>query len=138
MGGSEGIINALVRGLTRHGGRLALRSHVDRVVVENGRAAGVLLRPRGSGGGGGNANDLNAGSAGAAAAAGAPREFVRARRGVISNASVWDTAKLLPPGAVPAEFLRTSTATPMTGSFLHLHLGIDAEGLPQDLDCHHL
>jgi phytoene dehydrogenase-like protein len=27
-------------------------------------------------------------------------------------------------------------ATPMTPSFLHLHLGIDATGLPPDLECH--
>jgi hypothetical protein len=25
-----------------------------------------------------------------------------------------------------------------TNSFLHLHLGIDATGLPEDLECHHL
>jgi hypothetical protein len=29
-------------------------------------------------------------------------------------------------------------AAVQVGSFMHLHLGIDATGLPADLDCHHL
>jgi phytoene dehydrogenase-like protein len=119
MGGSEAIISALQRGLEKHGGRLLLRSHVEQVAVEGGRAAGVVLRARGGGGDG-------------------RREVVRARKGVISNASVWDTARLLPEGSVPKEWRARSVATPQTGSFVHLHLGIDASGLPADLDCHHL
>jgi phytoene dehydrogenase-like protein len=133
MGGSEGIVSALVRGLEKHGGRLLLRSHVDSVVVEGGRAAGALLRPR--------AGATTSGSDSDAEGPPAPpprREVVRARMGVISNASVWDTARLLPPGAVPAEWRARSEATPQTGSFMHLHLGIDAAGLPDDLECHHL
>lgn len=29
-------------------------------------------------------------------------------------------------------------ATPRTGSFMHLHLGIDAAGLPANIDAHQL
>jgi hypothetical protein len=41
-------------------------------------------------------------------------------------------------GAVPEAFRSEGMDTPRTGSFMHLHLGIDATGLPQDLDIHHL
>lgn len=65
-------------GIEKHGGRVLLRSHVEQVLVEGGRAAGVRLR--GSGGGSGRP------------------EVVRARRAVVTNASVWDTMRLLPEG----------------------------------------
>lgn len=65
-------------------------------------------------------------------------ETIRARKAVISNASVWDTLSLLPAGIAPPEWAARSAATPTTGSFVHLHLGIDAQGLPDDLECHHL
>ena len=42
--GTEAIVDALVRGLQKFGGRLALNSHVEKVIVENGRATGVKLR----------------------------------------------------------------------------------------------
>lgn len=58
---------------------MLLKTHVEEVLVEGGRAAGVRLRGRGPGGGG---------------------RTVRARRAVVSNASVWDTAKLIPEGAL--------------------------------------
>ena len=50
-------------------------------------------------------------------------EVIRASGAVVSNASVWDTQKLLPQGAAPAKWQQESMATPMTGSFMHLHLG---------------
>lgn len=75
VGGSGAIIQALVRGLEKNGGRLELRAHVEEVLVEGSgerkRAAGVRLRDG---------------------------SVVRARRAVISNATVWDTAPLLPEG----------------------------------------
>jgi phytoene dehydrogenase-like protein len=51
---------------------------------------------------------------------------------------VWDTQRLLPAGALPASYRTQALATPECDSFLHLHLGIDATGLPADLDCHHV
>ena len=63
------------RGVTkRKDGKVLLNSHVERVLVEDGRAVGVMLR------GGGT---------------------IRATKAVVSNASVWDTMKLLPEAAVP-------------------------------------
>ena len=48
MGGSAAIVDALVRGIEKNGGRVLLRSHVDSILVEGGRAAGVRLKARGS------------------------------------------------------------------------------------------
>ena len=179
-------------GIEKHGGRVLLRTHVEEVVVEGGRAAGVRLRSR---------------------AAGGTAPVIRARKAVVSNASVWDTLRLLPEGglarrgaacaagqlclcqplrclalpclplaapaaarprhgcsvtyrcacptslspathppdcplspspasprtgAVPQAYRQEGQATPRTGSFVHLHLGIDAAGLPPNLDIHHL
>jgi phytoene dehydrogenase-like protein len=56
----------------------------------------------------------------------------------VSNASVWDTLKLLPQESVPQQFREQRQATPECESFMHLHLGIDASGLPADLPCHHI
>lgn len=53
-----------VRGIEKLGGRVELRSHVEEIVVDEGRAVGVRLR---SG------------------------EVVRARKAVVSNASIWNT-----------------------------------------------
>jgi hypothetical protein len=42
-------------------------------------------------------------------------EFIRAKCGVISNASVWDTQKLLPAGAGTSEWREASRNTPQVG-----------------------
>ncbi|WP_066377539.1 phytoene desaturase family protein [Anabaena sp. CA = ATCC 33047] len=111
VGGSGALVNALVQGLEKHGGKLILGSHVEQILVEGKRAVGVKLR-----------NGVE----------------IRARRAVVSNASVWDTLKLLPEGAVPAKFRSQRQAIPECDSFMHLHLGIDAQGLPADLACHYI
>jgi phytoene dehydrogenase-like protein len=111
VGGSGALVDALVRGLDRHGGELMLNAHVEQVLVEGKRAVGVRLR-------GG--------------------KQIQARRAVVSNASIWDTLDLLPEGAVPKRFRDKRQATPECDSFMHLHLGIDAEGLRSDLACHYI
>jgi phytoene dehydrogenase-like protein len=114
IGGGRAWIDALLRGIKRRGGRVQLRCPVEQVIVEGGRAAGVRL----AGG----------------------RGTVRARRAVVSSASVWDTAaRLLPPGALPASDTKKAAATPECGSFIHLHLGFDATGLDlASTGIHHL
>ena len=52
------------RGLKKNGGRILLNAHVEGIEMERGRATGVRLR-------------------------GGAR--IRARRAVVSNASMWDT-----------------------------------------------
>ncbi|HAZ47106.1 MAG TPA: carotene isomerase, partial [Cyanobacteria bacterium UBA11371] len=69
IGGSGALVDALVRGLNKYGGQLILNAHVEQVLVENNQAVGVRLR---------NGKEI------------------RAKKAVISNASVWDTLKLLP------------------------------------------
>jgi len=109
VGGSAGLVNALVRGLEKYGGQLWLKSHVERILMEGGRAIAVQLQNG---------------------------ETIKARRAVVSNASVWDTLKLLPTEHLPQRFVEQRQQTPPCDSFMHLHLGIDGTGLPADLPCH--
>ncbi len=111
IGGSGAIVDALVRGLEKYGGKLMLGAHVEEILVESDRATGVRLR-------GG--------------------KEIRARRAVVSNVSVWDTLKLLPETALPKSFREQRASTPECDSFMHLHLGIDAQGLRSDLACHYI
>uniref|UniRef100_A0A0G4GWP1 Amine oxidase domain-containing protein n=2 Tax=Chromera velia TaxID=505693 RepID=A0A0G4GWP1_9ALVE len=110
IGGGGAVIDALVKGIEGFGGRVALRSHVEEILVEDGRAVGVRLR-------GG--------------------KVVRARKAVVTNASVWDTLKLLPEGALETAEREKLASTKPTESFMHIHACIDKTGLPEDLDIHH-
>ncbi|GAB2229693.1 hypothetical protein Drorol1_Dr00013944 [Drosera rotundifolia] len=109
--GTGAIVDALVRGLQKYGGRLALRSHVEKIVIENGRAVGVQLRNG---------------------------QVVRVKKAVVSNASMWDTIDLLPKEAVPKAYQDRTMSTPQCESFMHLHLGFDAELVPENLGIHHI
>ncbi|MFN8538650.1 MAG: NAD(P)/FAD-dependent oxidoreductase [Thermomicrobiales bacterium] len=42
-GGMQAMVNALVEGIERHGGEVLLRSSVRRVMVQDGRATGIIL-----------------------------------------------------------------------------------------------
>ncbi|MGF1524534.1 MAG: phytoene desaturase family protein [Leptolyngbyaceae cyanobacterium] len=110
VGGSEALVSALVRGLQRWGGELRLGTHVEQILVQQGRAIGVKLR----------------------------RGDTLYAPVVISNATVWDTyTRLLDPQDLPADFREQALATPTVHSFMHLHLGIDGAGL-DDLAVHHV
>ena len=113
VGGSGAVVDALARGLTKHGGSLQTNAHVKEILIESGRATGVRLRDG---------------------------SVVRAKRAVISNATVWDTASLLPEGPERVAFNAgiAEDGTRECASFMHLHLGLDAEGLPDDLEMHHI
>ncbi|KAI8024955.1 hypothetical protein LOK49_LG02G02790 [Camellia lanceoleosa] len=74
--GTGAVVDALVCGLQKFGGRISFKSHVENIVVENGRAVG----------------------------------------------SFQDRIKM----------------TPQCESFMHLHLGFDAEGISEDLKIHHI
>lgn len=43
-GGTEALVDALVRGVEGKGGKVMLGTHVEEVVVEDGKACGVRLR----------------------------------------------------------------------------------------------
>lgn len=110
QGGGGALIGALVRGLKRHGGQLRLNAPVQQILVKHQRAVGVQLQTG---------------------------EQLTARHAVVSNASSWDTLKLLPETAL-STFPQKRQHLPACPSFMHLHLGIDATGLPPDLECHYL
>lgn len=110
VGGSGAIVEALVRGLERWGGVLRLGTHVEQILITNGRASGVRLR-------GG--------------------EILHAAT-IISNATIWDTySHLLHPQDLPPDYRQTALETGPIASFMHLHLGIRAEGL-EGLTGHHV
>jgi len=57
---------------------------------------------------------------------------------VISNATIWDTYNhLLRPDDLPVAYRQKSLETPAVESFMHLHLGIKADGL-ENLTGHHV
>ncbi len=111
-GGVGKIANTLVKVTEETGGKVHLRAPVRKIVVEKGKALGILLE---SG------------------------EFVRCRRGVLCNAPIWALDQLLEGGLPPQSQDSDSASgrngakdTPMTKSFLHLHLGLDTTGLDID------
>lgn len=137
-------LNAILhrRGLRKYGGKIQLKSHVQEILLEGGRATGVRLR---------NGKTIRATKVGALSKAirdGCLVSSCRALRkctsnavqwhhvicnlpeqAVVSNASMWDTLKLLPPGAVPDSYRQQVEQTPANRSFMHLHLGFDAAGI---------
>ncbi len=109
-GGSASIVQALVKGLEKWGGELRLRTHVEKILVESGQVTGVRLR---------NGETLKAPI-------------------VISNATVWDTyRKLLSSHHLPPAYRKEALELPRLNSFMHLYLGIRAQGL-EDLRGHHV
>lgn len=116
VGGSGAIVDALVRGLKRWGGELRLNAHVEQILVEAGTAVGVRLRQG---------------------------EILKAPV-VISNATIWDTfvgsngrLPLVRPDDLPQSYRKSALEIPAVDSFMHLHLGIRAEGL-EGLTGHHV
>jgi phytoene dehydrogenase-like protein len=117
-GGSGSIADALVRGVKKFGGDVCVNCHVDEIIVENNRAVGVKL---------------------------ANGKEVRARQAVVSNADPYVTNKLLAKARQDGSLhqkaidymnslINTDESTggiPNLKSFIHIHAGIDAAGLPE-------
>lgn len=125
MGGVGALVDALVKGVTKHGGQVRVNARVERFLLEDsgGKAActGVVL---------------------------SDGRVIRAKRGVVCNAPLWNMARILqdsvdPEASSPAllravqDVQSRADGMNMTGSFMHIHLGIPKEGLPDDLECHH-
>ena len=110
-GGSQAIVDALVRGILKNGGKVLTRQHVEEVEVENGVAVGVKFRDQ-------RTKELFS---------------MRATKAVVSNIDTWNTRKLVRRGQC-APFDQAIdhmlSSTPRLASFIHLHAGIDAAGLP--------
>jgi phytoene dehydrogenase-like protein len=126
MGGMDSLIQAIVSGLTRHGGELRLNSRVESLLLEEtkgGKATctGVVLENG---------------------------KRIMATKAVVCNAPLWNMARILQDSVsdhdAPKSVMDAVAAVQkqaddmcMTGSFMHLHLGIPKAGLPDDLECHH-
>lgn len=118
-GGSGAIAEALVRGVEKKNGKVCVNCHVEEIIVKDGRAAGVKL---------------------------SDGRVVHAKEAVVSNADPFVTSKLLSNardnGLTSDEFNKymdsmTNTdadegGIPNLKSFIHIHVGIDAEGLPEE------
>lgn len=118
-GGTKSIVDALIRGITKHSGsELMLNTHVESLIIDEnkGRVTGVRTRDG---------------------------RQVLARRAVISNADVWSTQQFVggsgPVSGEPTDSIRSRLAAELQqridsvdrcDSFLHLHVGINASGLP--------
>lgn len=117
-GGSGELMGALARGVTkREGCSIETSKAVDEVLIEDGRAVGVKLAKSG--------------------------RVIRAREAVISNADLTNTFNFVPEGAhvgfdEERKQLLGATNNPKDGSvpycksFMHLHLGVKAELIPED------
>ena len=113
-GGSGAIVDTLVRGVRKHNGRVCMNAHVDEILVENGKACGVKL---------------------------SNGKVIRARQAVVSNADPYVTKKLLQKADISEEvkaYMEKLTETDPSKdgiadlrSFIHIHAGIDATGLPE-------
>ncbi len=110
-GGVGQIAQKLAEGLEKAGSQIKYKARVTEILLENGRAVGVKL---------------------------ASGEQYRAKR-IVSNATRWDTfEKLLPPQAMPTQEKRWQDRYQKSPSFLSLHLGVKADILPPETECHHI
>lgn len=110
-GGVGRIAEKLAQGITTHGGEVLYKARVKEILLARGKAVGVRLFDG--------------------------REYFGDR--IISNATRWDTfEKLLPAEAMPPAERRWQKRYQKSPSFLSLHMGVKADLLFPDADCHHI
>ncbi|KAL9373879.1 hypothetical protein Peur_033499 [Populus x canadensis] len=110
VGGVGGIAKSLSKGLVDQGSEILYRANVTNIILEHGKAVGVRLSDG--------------------------REFFG--KTIISNATRWDTfGKLLKGETLPKEEENFQKVYVKAPSFLSIHMGVKAEVLPSDTDCHH-
>lgn len=141
IGGSAAVIDALVEAVQspqtrtffdsdvgkqqqrKSWGKVLFNKHVESIIIENGKAVGVKVR---------TSSDVN--------------NAYKAKRAVISNASIWNTIRLLTGNSKSysereksaIEEFSNRDLTPQTNSFVHLHVGINGSGLTKDaLETHY-
>jgi len=116
--GAKTISDALVRAIEKRGGKIRVNAHVKNIELneKNDQAVGVKMQK--------------------------DDRIIRAKKGVISNASVWDTyEKLIPKTAtnVSEKDYKKNTSIECSDSFMHAHLGIRADNLDfSHLGGHHV
>jgi phytoene dehydrogenase-like protein len=108
VGGARAIVDALVRGMEKHGGHVYYNAHVQEIVIDQSkkggqpRATGVILKK-------GN-------------------RTISAKKAVVSNLSVWDLfgSGLVDSSAFPSSYIQERMDTPVGKSFMHMHIGFRA------------
>ncbi|KAL7469726.1 hypothetical protein ACHAXS_009985 [Conticribra weissflogii] len=102
IGGAKSIVDALVRGIEKNGGYVYCNSHVEEICIENGQALGIRLKKN-------------------------PDQLISAKKGVISNISIWDLMNtgIVDTNHFPDSFVSKRKATPECPSFMHLHVGFE-------------
>ncbi|KAL1566094.1 prolycopene isomerase [Salvia divinorum] len=110
VGGVGEIAKSLAKGLTKKGSEILYKANATSIIIEDGKAVGVNLSDG--------------------------RQFYA--KTIISNATRWDTfGKLLKKENLPKEEKRFQEAYVKAPSFLSIHVGVKADVLPPDTDCHH-
>jgi len=111
IGGTSALGETLQRGLEKFGGKLQLNAHVDEILVEDGRATGIRLKNG---------------------------KVVKAKKAVVSNATPFDTVKMLgTEQELPEQVYEWKDQLgklPRHGAIMHLFIAIDAK----DLDLSHI
>ncbi|CAL6393164.1 unnamed protein product [Bathycoccus prasinos] len=118
VGGGKAISDALVRAIEKRGGEIRVNAHVIEVALNDKKDEAIGVRMRMD-----------------------PEVVIKAKKGVLSNASVWDTyEKLLPKDVkISAQEYQKNTTIDCSDSFMHIHLGIKADGLDfSHLGGHHV
>ena len=105
-GGSESIVKALINGFKKNGGELILSSKVKTINFNKNLATGITLN---------NGSSYSCES-------------------VVSNTDVWNLKKLI-PNEISKKWNTKILNPNKCDSFLHIHLGFDADGL-EDLPIH--
>ncbi|KAL2629499.1 hypothetical protein R1flu_014185 [Riccia fluitans] len=110
VGGVGRIAVQLAEGLVENGGQIQYKANVKSILVDNNKAVGVQLV---------NGKKIYA-------------------KKVISNATRWDTfEKLLNRSEMPERERMFQKSYKKSPSFFSIHMGVKAEVLPKDTDCHH-
>ncbi|XP_058771286.1 prolycopene isomerase, chloroplastic-like isoform X3 [Vicia villosa] len=110
VGGVGGIAKSLAKGLVDQGSQILYKANVTSIITEQGKAVGVRLSDG--------------------------REFFA--KTIISNATRWDTfGKLIKEERLPKEEENFQKVYVKAPSFLSIHMGVKAEVLPLDTECHH-
>ncbi|KAG2686790.1 hypothetical protein I3760_09G023500 [Carya illinoinensis] len=110
VGGVGGIAKSLAKGLIDQGSEILYKANVTSIILEQGKAVGARLSDG--------------------------REYFA--KTIISNATRWDTfGNLLKGERLPKEEENFQKVYVKAPSFLSIHMGVKAEALPPDMDCHH-
>lgn len=110
-GGVGKIAEKLVEGLLNCGGEIQYKANVKQIIIKNNKAIGVKLVDG--------------------------KEYFAKK--IVSNATRWDTfEKLITPEKMPKAEKKWQKRYQKSPSFLSLHLGVKAEMLPSNTECHHI